>query len=981
MSQPSPEEYDEHLTDGEGSNDEELDPKQTRDASQTSPSSASNATAGNASVVKPLHLQKRRRVTRACDECRRKKIKCDGKQPCTHCTVYSYDCTYDQPSNRRRNPAPQYVENLEHRVHRAETLLHILIPNLDLNDPGIDAAVAQGWIPGAPGRGDPVAKQQPGQQPIQLPQRTQQLQQSTTVSQNQQNLPNGHQGPETHLHSMVRAVAQMDMDEQGHWDYHGHSSGLSFVRRMREQVGSLMGPDTVSTPFVKTRPMSQLLDSPRSGAASPAEMSPGGTDLPPREYARQYCSNAVDDAAALLRVVHKPTFWQSFERLYNISPDNYTNDDNIFLPLFHSAMALGHLFAKDEQSTLSQHGYENAIQQGFTHFKIARQMMDVCDCRDLTSIQAVVMMILFLQSSAKLSQCYAYVGVALRAALRMGLHRAYVGQFNPLEAETRKRVFWVVRKMDIYVGAMLGLPQTLSDEDIDQELPLEVDDEYVTTTGVEPMPEGTVSLMTAFNSHTRLVQILSKIVRKIYPIKTPSDTPDKSYSIPFSVIRELEDDLESWKQSLPAVFNSSTPGVQPQYKRIQQLLRLAYAHAQIMLYRPFLHFVCVDKRSQGVEGRAYACGASYVNVSRNMIHITSHMKREGLLNGAYWFVMYTSFFAIMSLIYYAAENQENPTTQAVIKDALEGRQTLAELANRSMAADRCTATLNSVFAQLPAWMQEGQQNPMLSRKRQHDASSSSLTSNTTLSRSQPDVSIFAQAAPNVGAKRASTFPKHGQQIAMPQNSYTQSWNGTAPFGAQTPTGSFDAQMFGRWNEQQSSTAMSNGVHGFQLPENISTPDLPDLSAMMYPTADEPFAYPNQPLTTFESNPQYSRGNSLRDTQMYTVGESASAMAASSSRSHEDSLEANYLALPPYIDQKQAPQYRQQGYGLPPEAVSNYTNGGPMGVMTATSMANGMANGTWPNHQAQSHNMPNINIQEIFGGAEWIPGHSQPGFQS
>lgn len=35
-------------------------------------------------------LQKRRRVTRACDECRRKKIKCDGKQPCTHCTVYSY---------------------------------------------------------------------------------------------------------------------------------------------------------------------------------------------------------------------------------------------------------------------------------------------------------------------------------------------------------------------------------------------------------------------------------------------------------------------------------------------------------------------------------------------------------------------------------------------------------------------------------------------------------------------------------------------------------------------------------------------------------------------------------------------------------------------------------------------------------------------------------------------------------------------------
>lgn len=45
---------------------------------------------GGSSLNDSKHMQKRRRVTRACDECRRKKIKCDGKQPCTHCTVYSY---------------------------------------------------------------------------------------------------------------------------------------------------------------------------------------------------------------------------------------------------------------------------------------------------------------------------------------------------------------------------------------------------------------------------------------------------------------------------------------------------------------------------------------------------------------------------------------------------------------------------------------------------------------------------------------------------------------------------------------------------------------------------------------------------------------------------------------------------------------------------------------------------------------------------
>lgn len=54
------------------------------------PSVAGSSTTSSVPTKAPLPLQKRRRVTRACDECRRKKIKCDGKQPCTHCTVYSY---------------------------------------------------------------------------------------------------------------------------------------------------------------------------------------------------------------------------------------------------------------------------------------------------------------------------------------------------------------------------------------------------------------------------------------------------------------------------------------------------------------------------------------------------------------------------------------------------------------------------------------------------------------------------------------------------------------------------------------------------------------------------------------------------------------------------------------------------------------------------------------------------------------------------
>jgi Fungal Zn(2)-Cys(6) binuclear cluster domain len=59
-----------------------------QDSLDLSPSAHEHDEDGSKPSAVPL--QKRRRVTRACDECRRKKIKCDGKQPCTHCTVYSY---------------------------------------------------------------------------------------------------------------------------------------------------------------------------------------------------------------------------------------------------------------------------------------------------------------------------------------------------------------------------------------------------------------------------------------------------------------------------------------------------------------------------------------------------------------------------------------------------------------------------------------------------------------------------------------------------------------------------------------------------------------------------------------------------------------------------------------------------------------------------------------------------------------------------
>ena len=326
--------------------------------------------------------------------------------------------------------------------------------------------------------------------------------------------------------------------------------------------------------------------------------------------------------------------------------------------------------------------------------------MDITDCRDLTSLQAVVFMIMFLQSSAKLATCYSYIGVALTSAIRLGLHRCFSGNFDPVEQETRRRVFWIIRKMDIYVAAILGLPKLLGDEDIDQVDPLEVDDECITKDGILPQPVGKVPLISATNAHSRLLKILCMVVKYIYPIKSPRQGTDKvskqTYGVSHARIRDIERELQEWEANLSMDLVPGGNPVCSELARAQQLLRLAYAHVQMLLYRPFLHYVSQSTQNSqrgAIDKRSYACAAACVGVSRNIIHIMIEMKRKGLLIGSYWFTMYTTFFAILSLVFMVLDNPNASGSKEILQEATDGKEALASLSKRSMAADRCNRTL------------------------------------------------------------------------------------------------------------------------------------------------------------------------------------------------------------------------------------------------------------------------------------------------
>jgi hypothetical protein len=267
------------------------------------------------------------------------------------CVDWSAECTYDKPSNRRRNPAPQYIEALEARLRRAETLLRKFMPDVDLTDPNLDPAVQQEFRNRERARARAMelkmgaAKEQPGED-------------------------GSSEDPQ--IMSMIESIGQLDLKESGEWDFHGISSGAVFLRRMKEYFQTLLGNE-YSIPFLPRPALPPglfSLDSPRPSAVSPWESSGVSSiyDLPPLDRVRTLCYYSLECATCLLRIVHRPSFNEMVDKLYATPQESWGHEEHRFLGLLYSVLALGCVYnvSQDSDGNASdgQGAYKSAVDEG-----------------------------------------------------------------------------------------------------------------------------------------------------------------------------------------------------------------------------------------------------------------------------------------------------------------------------------------------------------------------------------------------------------------------------------------------------------------------------------------------------------------------------------------------------------------------------------------------------------------------------------------
>ena len=182
---------------------------------------------------------------------------------------------------------------------------------------------------------------------------------------------NAHAAEEPVLETMIGNFGTLELDDEGHWDYHGNSSYYLFLQRLQNQFGSMVAPTrspSRSKPTLRPpedHPVRTWLptDLDHDHGGGKATLPPT-SDLPTEEAARRLCRSAFDQACVLMRFVHEPSFWIVFDRIYSSDWESFDDEERKFLPLLYAAMAVGCLFS-DPEHLLNPGNNESGAGLGF----------------------------------------------------------------------------------------------------------------------------------------------------------------------------------------------------------------------------------------------------------------------------------------------------------------------------------------------------------------------------------------------------------------------------------------------------------------------------------------------------------------------------------------------------------------------------------------------------------------------------------------
>jgi Fungal specific transcription factor domain/Fungal Zn(2)-Cys(6) binuclear cluster domain len=598
---------------------------------------------------------KRRRVAVACDGCRRRKIRCDGQEPCcTYCLDHDLSCVY-QKTSQRVQVSQAYLNSLLRQVE-----------DLQRSSPQSNSELQQSSTSDAVDDIIPSPQFVEGQD------------------------PNDEGNEEFSTDAMVCAGPSPRVGG----GYFGNSSTVAFLEVLQTiafRNGTAMIKGMPPSPRADEFPVSSL----------PNFKTPL---LPPRSTADHLVDTYFTRVSDLYTILHEPSFRARYEQLWQPGPEE---PDRLWLCILNAVFALGSLFS-------DQLPAEDSEATALSFFAQAKELLnfDCLDSGSLTMVQALLLMGQYLQSTTQVNRCWYVFGLAIRTAQGLGLQLAEANQrCPPLERELRKRCWCGCLIMDTMVAMTFGRPLMIPSEhyeavvDNDDEMPAQVDDACITPTQIFAQPKHTPPpRILLFIHKAKLYVVLHRILKALYQGKGEA-------SFSGGEMLQFDQQLCAWKDKLPPCLrldDSPWDGLDSFSLRQRHILHARYLTVRVLLTRPSLAAVAqmttISSSTNQDSGYhrlrplhdafALTAAESCIDTAIQLIeHIQQNIIIDGHLLGASWYNTYSVFSA--GLVLFAAQmfptlRRENPPTVSW----QAGMEIMKALSLRCSAARTCHSILD-----------------------------------------------------------------------------------------------------------------------------------------------------------------------------------------------------------------------------------------------------------------------------------------------
>ncbi|KAI0372641.1 hypothetical protein BV20DRAFT_963680 [Pilatotrama ljubarskyi] len=532
---------------------------------------------------------KRRKVLeRACDYCRRKKIKCDGPQMpnkrCTKCIKRRAECTYVEPFNKPRY-ADSYVEDLEKRLQKAEGLLNKLSDFPDVAKVLEEAGHSSSSRPGSENAPSPASAIASLRMP-QLPIPTSSPDDATAGDDDDDDLSDHD---EVMRKELAAGFSRLSL-QPTNLRYHGKSSGWVFiqciaglgqdyVRDTAPQLESgMLPPFNIGRGAYKYKPQ-PWLERPFTTPSFDPDVFPPDDLL--EELVCHYFRH-INDYAPLL---HEPTFRQNIR-------DGLHFRQGGFGATVLLVCATGARFSDDPRVLLE--GTDTWQSAGWKWFQTVDDMHKTLLAPvHVYDLQIAALWITYMQTTTLPHTSWLMTGLGMRKALDIGAHRkSMYGPKPTVEDELWRRAFWILLTYEWTNSYGLGRPPCLHDEEFDVALPIECDDEYWVSEDPEKafkQPPGKPSKITFWTSYVRLSKIVGYVLRTLYSLrKSRTMLGNDHEQWEERIVAELDSELNRWIDTVPDHLRWNPACEDDLFLGQSAALYVFYYQVQVMVHRPFI---------------------------------------------------------------------------------------------------------------------------------------------------------------------------------------------------------------------------------------------------------------------------------------------------------------------------------------------------------------------------------------------------------